>query len=156
MLLPDTRFYEMLSAYIQDAQHSIRLATFVFKITDSPKNLARQLVLQLGEARKRGVEVLVMLEKSDYSDSINEENQRTAKLLREHGISVTHDPEQRTSHMKLAIIDNRFCFIGSHNLTHSALQYNHEFSLLIDSGDLADELNSYIQGILEEKKQEAG
>ncbi len=153
MILPDSRFYEMLSAYIDDARESIRLATFVFKVTDSPNNRARQLVERLGKARDRGVAVSVVLEQSDYSDSINEENRRTARLLREHGITVIEDSAEITSHMKLAVIDDRFCFVGSHNLTHSALEYNHELSLLIDSRALAEELTSYITEIVNEKEQ---
>jgi phosphatidylserine/phosphatidylglycerophosphate/cardiolipin synthase-like enzyme len=46
------------------------------------------------------------------------------------------------------VIDDRFCFIGSHNLTHSALVHNHEFSLLLDNRRLADELDSYITRLM--------
>jgi len=37
--------------------------------------------------------------------------------------------------------------MGSHNLTHAALAYNHEFSLLIDNRDLAQQALSYLRAL---------
>ena len=152
MLLPDKQFFEVLTSYIDEARQSIRLATYVFKITDSAKNRARLLVERLAEAHDRGVDVSVLLELSDFSKSINEENEQTIQLLRKHGIQVELDSEETISHMKLVVIDDRFCFVGSHNMTHSALDYNHEFSLLVDSKEMASELTSYIERIRAEGK----
>ncbi|PIY21300.1 MAG: phospholipase, partial [Deltaproteobacteria bacterium CG_4_10_14_3_um_filter_60_8] len=39
------------------------------------------------------------------------------------------------------------CFIGSHNLTHAALAYNHELSLRLDSPELAGQLLDYMKEI---------
>ena len=58
-------------------------------------------------------------------------------MLRRNKISVYFDSRKTTTHTKIVVIDKRFCFIGSHNMTHSALAYNHEFSLLIDNLSLA-------------------
>ena len=78
------------------------------------------------------------------------------ELLRKNGIPVSLDSLDVTSHMKVVVIDERFCFIGSHNMTHSALGDNHEFSLLVDSRELAAELAEYIGQIIEEGKSGQG
>jgi phosphatidylserine/phosphatidylglycerophosphate/cardiolipin synthase-like enzyme len=38
--------------------------------------------------------------------------------------------------------------VGSHNLSQSALKYNHEFSLLLDNPALAEEILAYLDTIL--------
>ena len=84
------------------------------------------------------------LEKSGYDENINKINRKVAKKLTKNRVNVQFDSKNRTSHMKLVVVDDRFCFIGSHNLTHAALTYNNEFSILIDNQLLAKELVDYI------------
>jgi len=45
------------------------------------------------------------------------------------------------------VIDRRYIYIGSHNLTQSALKYNKELSVLIDSPELAGEMTAYLNGL---------
>ena len=49
--------------------------------------------------------------------------------------------------MKTAVIDSRYVYIGSHNLTQSALQRNNELSVLIDSPEIAAEVKAYLDRI---------
>lgn len=142
--LPDQGYFDVLSSYIEGARESVLISTFVFKASDAEGNLARQLMERLSSASQRGVHVRVLLEQSDYSESINKDNNYTASRLRDAGVEVLFDSEEVTSHAKLVVVDGRFCFVGSHNLTHSALAANHEFSLLVDSVELANELTGYV------------
>jgi competence ComEA-like helix-hairpin-helix protein len=146
--LEDTAYYETLHQYLQRAEHRIEIAMFLFKITDSPENRSAAILKELTAAAGRGLAVQVLLERSDYDQSLNRENNRVAKILRRNGIKVVFDNPHITTHAKLVVIDDRFCFIGSHNLTHSALVHNHEFSLLLDNRRLADELDSYITRLM--------
>ena len=57
------------------------------------------------------------------------------------------DGPDRTTHAKMVIIDRRYLFIGSHNLTQSALKYNHEVSVRIDSPLLAEEALRYMKSL---------
>jgi len=50
-------------------------------------------------------------------------------------------------HTKLAVIDGRYTFIGSHNLTQSALKHNNELSVLVDSPAVAESTLNYIKGL---------
>ncbi|MCK5405764.1 MAG: helix-hairpin-helix domain-containing protein [Desulfobulbaceae bacterium] len=147
IMLPDREYYSTLVHYIENAKNRIDMAMFLFKTTKSPKNKAAKIVQALIAAGKRGVQVRVLLEKSDYNDSINKENRQVAGKLRRNGIQVFFDSQKTTTHTKLVVIDERYSFAGSHNMTHSALAYNHEFSLLIDNRELARKLLGYMEGI---------
>lgn len=144
ILLPDALYYDALVDYIREAGRSIDMAMFIFKTTKSRQNKPRKLIDELIKARKRGVRISIILEKSGYEESINEENEKVARQLRKHGITVLFDSIKKTTHTKLVIVDQRFSFVGSHNLTHSALAYNHELSLLVDNPTLAGQLIDYI------------
>ena len=148
LILPDSLYYDALVDYVRQADTSIDMAMFLFKTTESKKNRPKKLLTELINAKKRGVRVRVVFEKSGYEDSINEENQKVSRKLRKHGVTVLFDSKRKTTHTKLIIIDQRYCFVGSHNLTHSALAYNHELSLLIDNRELAGQLIEYIDGIV--------
>ncbi len=146
-ILPDREYYDTLTSLIQHARHRIDLAMFVFKTTKSPKNRPALLAKELIRARKKGVMINVVLEKSGYADNINKENLKVAKRLRKKGIKVRFDDPKTTSHAKMVVVDSRYCLVGSHNFTHSALTYNNEFSLLIDSTVLAEEMLQYMDTI---------
>ena len=47
----------------------------------------------------------------------------------------------------MVVIDGRYLLIGSHNLTQSALKFNHEASVWIDSVPLAEEALQYMKSI---------
>lgn len=144
-LLADKKYYETISQLIRTAKKRIDIVMFVFKTTSAKKNRPRLILQELTNARHRGVRVQVILEKSGYDQNLNKENQHTASLLRKNGINVAFDDSKKTTHAKLVVIDQHLCLLGSHNLTHSALKYNHETSLLIDSRELAKELLTYME-----------
>ena len=147
IMLPDSAYYPTLVDFIRSANHSIDMAMFLFKTTSSPKNKPALLVKELIKARKRGVKIHVTLENSGYQESINRENKKVARKLRKNKIKVFFDTPDITTHSKIVVIDQRYSFIGSHNFSHSALAFNKEFSVLIDNGNLADELIDYMEAI---------
>lgn len=146
-ILPDKEYFDTLISLIQDARQRIDLIMFVFKTTKSPKNRPTHIIRELIKARKRGVHVQVLLEKSGYDENLNKENKKVARLLKKNKITVKFDSPDTTTHTKLVVIDQQYSFVGSHNFTHSALAYNHEFSLLIDSEQLAAELLYYMENL---------
>ncbi len=148
IVLPNKTYYKSLMDHIRFAEERIDLSIFLFKATKSPKNKPALLAKALIAAQKRGVKVSIIMENSGYDANLNEENRRVANLLRKKGISIKFDSSKTTTHTKIAIIDSRFCFVGSHNYTHSSLSYNNELSLLIDSKEMAKKLLSYSNGII--------
>jgi competence ComEA-like helix-hairpin-helix protein len=143
-VLADDAYFPALLQAIAEARRTIGMAMFLFKMGESPENRPARLAKALIAARSRGVRVEVLLEKSGYDEGINRENEEVANLLRKNRIDVRFDTPETTTHAKLVVIDNRYVFLGSHNLTQAALTHNHEFSLLIDNSALAREASDYL------------
>ena len=148
VVLANADYFPALLSKIRGAEANIGLSMFVFKTTESAKNRPSMVVEELISAAQRGVQVQVFLEKSGYDEKLNATNQQTAEKLRKHGLEVTFDAPNITTHTKLVVIDQRFSFVGSHNFTHAALRYNNELSLLVDDRGLAQKLTDYMAGII--------
>ena len=43
------------------------------------------------------------------------------------------------------MIDGRYVYLGSHNLTQAALKHNNELSVLLDSPEVAAEVGAYLE-----------
>ncbi|MDD2336268.1 MAG: phospholipase D-like domain-containing protein [Geobacteraceae bacterium] len=144
-LLINREYGAALLAGLREARSSIIVSCYLFKITKYPDNMPRRVADQLIRARQRGVSVTVILEQSrDESDFLNRENRATAAILSRNGIKVRFDSLRKTSHAKVVVIDDRFVFLGSHNLTHSALTRNNELSVRIDSPEMARQIKAYL------------
>ncbi len=139
-------YFRVLREEIAAAQEEIILSVFLFKTSPSKKGRTRRIGAALKRAARRGLRVVVLLEKSAQR-GLNEENGKTAADLSEAGVLVLFDDPRRTLHTKMVIIDREIVLLGSHNLTESALQYNHEASLRIQSKALAMRLVEYLATI---------
>lgn len=145
VLLKNREYAPALLKGIREARTSVLLSAYLFKITDSRGNLPRAVAEELIRARKRGVDVTVILEISKKeSDNLNRENRHTGAILTRGGVKVFFDSPRVTSHAKVAVIDGRHIYLGSHNLTQSALFHNNELSLLVDSPELAAEVRAWL------------
>jgi phosphatidylserine/phosphatidylglycerophosphate/cardiolipin synthase-like enzyme len=147
-LLADEAYYPALLGQIRAARKSIDLVTYLWKISAAINSKPGELVRALGEARRRGVIVRVILENSGYDEELNRANREAAAQLQQEGITATFDAAAVTTHAKMVVIDHRFCLIGSHNLTQSALEKNHEISVMMDNPRLAGELGTYMDRLL--------
>lgn len=145
-LLKNREYQDALLKGIQGAGRSVTLSFYLFKITDTPGNLPGKIAEELVRARRRGVDVTVILEQNrGKNDTLTETNRQTAALLARGGVKVYFDSPRTTTHVKAAVIDSRYVYLGSHNLSQSALQYNNELSVMIDSPALAAEVLSYLE-----------
>jgi phosphatidylserine/phosphatidylglycerophosphate/cardiolipin synthase-like enzyme len=144
-LLRNQEYGEALAQGIRNARESIVCSFYLFKITDARGNQPRRIAEELLKARRRGVAVTVILEKGGSArDNLDTENRRTAAFLSRGGVRVFFDSPRITTHNKVVVIDNRFVFVGSHNLTQGALERNNELSVLIDSPEMAAEARAYL------------
>lgn len=147
-LLQDHKYYDALLAGIRNAKKEITGCFFLFKINSSHGNLPQKIADELVAARKRGVAVSIELEQeAGGKGTVYEQNRRAFTFLNEGGVKVRFDAPKNTTHVKTLVIDRRYVYLGSHNLTHSALKYNNELSVLIDSAELADEITSYLDSL---------
>jgi len=146
-LLMDRDYLPALLDGIDQARREIALTVFFFKTNGFKDNQPDRVLSHLREAARRGVKVEVVVEQGQEGDNISGDNAETVKKLKAAGIAVCMDGPDRTTHAKMVIIDRRYLFVGSHNLTQSALKYNHEVSVRIDSPSLAEEALRYMKSL---------
>jgi len=145
-LLKNSEYCESLLQGIREARSSVIGSFYLFRITGSRDNLPRRIADELARAARRGVAVTVILERGpDGGDRLNIDNRETAAYLSEAGVRVRFDSPDVVTHAKVVVIDGRFVYLGSHNLTQSALRHNNELSVRIDSPGMAAEVVAYLQ-----------
>jgi len=148
-MIPPREYYKTLCSLINQASKSIWIVMYSFKYYSeyplSPSNLILQELLK---AKKRGVEIKVLLDISDWNEKNSRENQQTGRILSRNGIKVYYDKMEVNTHAKTIVIDSRYTVVGSTNWTYYALTSNNEISVLIDSEELAKETETYIMGLI--------
>jgi phosphatidylserine/phosphatidylglycerophosphate/cardiolipin synthase-like enzyme len=146
MLLQNSEYGEALIQGIREARTSIIGSFYLFKITGSRGNLPRRIAEELIRAGRRGIAVTVILERtSGKNDRLDDENRQAADYLSRGGVRVHFDSPAVVTHAKVAVIDGRYVYLGSHNMTQSALRHNNELSVRIDSPGMAAEVTAYLE-----------
>jgi phosphatidylserine/phosphatidylglycerophosphate/cardiolipin synthase-like enzyme len=146
-LLLDRDYFHTLIDEINHARSEIVFCAYLFKTIENADGYPERIIKSLSSAVKRGVRVLAVIELNQNSGNLIQTNSETAERLRKAGITVCSDPQDLVTHTKLVVIDRRHLFIGSHNLTQSALKYNHEASVWIDSPLMAEEALEYLESL---------
>ena len=146
-LLPNREYGEAFLQGITEARKSILCSFYLFKTTGTGGNQPSRVAEELVRARRRGVEVTVILERDNgrKGDGLTAENRHTAAFLSRGGVKVFFDSPTVVTNVKAAVIDGRYLYLGSHNLTQGALRRNNELSVLIDSPEMAAEVTAYME-----------
>jgi phosphatidylserine/phosphatidylglycerophosphate/cardiolipin synthase-like enzyme len=87
----------------------------------------------LGDARSRGVNVIILLDKSQRSQKYS-----AADYASHSGISTYIDDRHAIAHNKIMIIDGQVVITGSYNFTRAAEKSNAENLVIIESGPIAE------------------
>lgn len=90
------------------------------------------IVEALADARLRGVDVIVVLDKSNRSQKSS-----VAELARSAGITTLIDDRHAIAHNKIMIIDDRIVITGSYNFSRAAEKSNAENLVIIESVPIA-------------------
>lgn len=146
-LLLDRDYFTALLDGVDRARAEIFLSAYLFRTIQNARGYPEAVLKRLVAAVHRGVRVDVVLERNRDTDDLSRNNAETAERLKQGGIRVCMDAPDRVTHTKLVVIDRRYLLIGSHNLTQSALKFNHEASVWIDSPSLAEEALSYMKSL---------
>jgi phosphatidylserine/phosphatidylglycerophosphate/cardiolipin synthase-like enzyme len=109
---------EAIVREIESARESVHVQAYVFT--------ARPIADALIDARKRGVQVRVIVDKSNQTDRMS-----VARLLRRAGVEVLLDGEHAVANNKVVIVDESVVLTGSFNFTRAAEDANAENLLLI-------------------------
>jgi cardiolipin synthase len=119
-----TRRHSVRQSYlhaIRNARHTIRI-TNAYCIPDRPVRRA------LRGARRRGVHVQMMLAGRTDLRSVQFAGRYLYRALMETGIEI-YEWTDRVLHAKSAVIDGRWCSIGSYNLERRSLLHNLEANI---------------------------
>jgi len=143
--LVDTEYYPSVHKAFTNAKKSILCVMYMAKLDQRHTGGDEyQLVLDLINAHKRGVKVLVIFdqnvkfwEKGKKRDVIERKSEYAYDLLLRAGVPVFYDSENRVTHSKVMVIDKYITIVGSTNWTYGALRKNHEASVMIKSRDVA-------------------
>jgi len=143
--LVDAEYYPAVHKAFTRAKKSILCVMYMAKLDPGHAGGDEyQLVLDLINAHKRGVKVLVIFdqnvkfwEKGKKRDVIERKSEYAYDLLLRAGVPVFYDSENRVTHSKVMVIDKYITIVGSTNWTYGALRKNHEASVMIKSRDVA-------------------
>lgn len=117
---PDAGAEQLVLKSIDSARTSIRLAAYSFT--------SKSVIQALIEARRRGVDVRCVLDKSNADDR---GGQSGANLLANAAIPVKIDSAHAIQHSKTIVIDGRHVETGSFNFSSAAAHKNAENALVI-------------------------
>jgi len=118
------------------ANHRVRLVMFLVQDTWP----VTELVADLEAAAGSGIDVRVLLDEEGSGV------QSVVDALNAAGVQASLDSPRTTTHNKLLVVDDEV-LVGSHNWTGSALQYNHEDSVLVHSAAVADAYATYADAL---------
>lgn len=147
VLLTNKEYYPTLKEYFQNARKSISGTVYLFKTTSYRDNEPEDLLRELVAAEKRKVSVDLVIEFGSDNKDDNQANLKAVEQLKRAGVGVRFDAANITTHAKTFVIDGRYCFVGSHNMTHAAMAMNEEVSVLVDSPEMAKKLTEFIRQI---------
>lgn len=129
-------FEKAMYDVIDHAQHHIFMENYTF--------CDGLLVYKLAQARRRGVDVRIVLTFSDCTEALNRANRVIANRLRDAGVRVFVYPGM--THAKVAVVDGCWAYLGTGNFDPLSLRKNHELGVAIGPGPLVAELEQRIFG----------
>ena len=123
---------EQVISFIDSAQDSIYAEVYIIT--------SEKVVDALISAHQRGVDVKIIMEGRVSGGT----NSLAYARLAGAGVDVCWASEAyKLTHSKLIIVDGRKAFIGSHNLSNSALNLNREISLVVEGNVVAELLELF-------------
>jgi phosphatidylserine/phosphatidylglycerophosphate/cardiolipin synthase-like enzyme len=147
VLLANKDYYPVLKDHFRKAEKSIVGTVYLVKTSGFRGNEPSDLLRELVAAQKRNVHVDLVMDLSNEDKDSRDSNLRIGEQLQKAGIQIRFDTADVATHSKTFVIDGRYCFVGSHNLTHSAMAVNEELSVYVDSPEMAQKITQFINQI---------
>lgn len=121
-LLYGKEYSAYLLVAIENAKHSIDIIMFDWRFYPSyAGHPVQRMNNAIYRAVKRGVRVRVI-----------SNSETVCASLRKYGVSAKRLLTYKVTHAKFVLIDQKTCFVGSHNFTQSGFESNLELSLMVD------------------------
>jgi cardiolipin synthase len=105
---------------------------------ENPYPTDNELIIKLARARRRGVDVRVVLTVQADTSAVNHANRAVATRLLRAGVRVYLYPG--LVHTKALAVDGGSAYLGTGNFDRLSLRHNHELGLVIGAGPVPAEL----------------
>ena len=140
--ISDRGYFPAVHEALQNAKTSIHILAFELKHYDTySSSLQNQIIEDIIAAKKRGVDVKIVLD--EYSDSDPKTN--GYDYVKRNGVDIKYDSNKTTTHAKLIVIDGKVVILGSTNLSFYALEKNNEVDVILSSDKTAAYFERYFQ-----------
>lgn len=147
-ILYNSVYFDQLLESIKGASRSISVLMFFFPYDGRRTSAVTTGVFRaLVAANDRGVDVTVVLDRDAKGQKYftRKINANTIRALRRAGVNARFDSIDKVTHSKIVTVDNRYTFIGAHNLSNSSSYRYEEISLYVDSRGLAKHYTDLIE-----------
>jgi phosphatidylserine/phosphatidylglycerophosphate/cardiolipin synthase-like enzyme len=140
--ISDRGYFPAVHEALQNAKSSIHIASFELKYYEKyPSSLQNQIIEDLIAAKKRGVDVKIVLDEyADYDPTTN-----GYEYVKRSGVPIKYDSNKTTTHCKLIVIDGKIVILGSTNFSFYALEKNNEVNVILFSEKTAAYFERYFQ-----------
>ena len=119
-------FTEFVYPLISNCRRSLDVLTYDWRwYPDHPQHDIQKINVAIIRLLQRRIKVRALLQ-----------NKKMVQFLRDLKIPARSPQTEATLHSKFLIVDEKYLVLGSHNLTHRAMSYNIETSLIIDDPDI--------------------
>jgi len=140
------QIYPLILDIIKSAKVSLDIAIFQANISGVKKwGIPYTLYSYIWNLKKRDVKVRILLNKLFGSAIQSILNHQTKKTLESLGVDVKYIEGGKILHTKLIIVDDKIAFIGSTNLTISALSENWEIGVKIEGKQISEVVLPYFK-----------
>ena len=143
----DGKIDDALTEAVKAAKETITAVVFAvnanLNFEDGP---VMDFLVELGAAHMRGVEVKVVLERSNFDDTLNGLNQEAAAVLEEKGVTVRFEEEDRITHAKVLVADGE-AVVATGNWTYRGFVQNHDVAVRTSDSDTVEYLKTYLQDL---------
>ena len=136
--ISNRKYFPAVKKLIQEARKEIKISIYYISLTS--KGPVSELLNELINAKKRGVDIEIVLDWASSPDVLNRDDMKNVKafsFLKQNGIKVFYDDNKALNHSKYLVIDREILVVGSHNWSAGAFDSNHESTLLVRSRELA-------------------
>jgi hypothetical protein len=156
-LLTDSQYLRFLKAALGEASESIRITMFFLMHRPDKRNALTPVLEELRAARRRQVDVRVILDKDSPTDVFNSRriNRAAFRFLVDNDIPVVFSSANRVVHSKIVLIDRRHVLLGSHNWTLGSMFHYDEKSVYIESPRLGALLEERFQQLWRNPEEKA-
>ena len=148
MVIPlfDNEFLPFLKNQISVSHKRIYAIIYFAIMFQTRKNDdVSEIVSALIQAKKRGLDVRILMNSIIKRGLTSKHNFDVAKKLYDNNITVSMSDFNRTTHAKVWIFDDDGIIIGSHNLTKSSFHKNREVSIYFIDFEANKKISSYIE-----------